>query len=378
MRSDASLNLDLGGLLKSLALLLSAHVGLGTHDATAPLPPGALVLVHEAILDGGNELGELRLVLRADLGEGDDSSSLLVNDSAEAGLALDDSVRNTHLLAEGRKEDNELNRVDIVGDEDERSLLVLDQTDNVVETILGSVGLLGNILLLLALLDSSSLLQETLLLLGLGLRAVLVEELESLGGGVLVEDVLELGKSRRNLQTHLKDLLLALEADILGPLDHTAHVTLGLDILTDAEVTAALLNQRVLRSLLRASLSLGERGRGDLLAGFGGLSLRKEDISDLLQAKKSSLNSSESDTVPSSHQGLSAPDQRQNRAQLQPSLHHAKKVSILVCENRVSSRRGRNIPSSEASPEDEPNAGGGIGRSSIAHKSPVESQHCGH
>lgn len=377
MRSDASFNLDLGGLLKSLALLLSAHIGLGTHDATAPLPPGALVLVHEAILDGGNELGELRLVLRADLGEGDDSSSLLVNDSAEAGLALDDSVRNTHLLAEGRKEDNELNRVDIVGDEDERSLLVLDQTDNVVETILGSVGLLGNILLLLALLDSSSLLQETLLLLGLGLRAVLVEELESLGGGVLVEDVLELGKSRRNLQTHLKDLLLALEADILGPLDHTAHVTLGLDILTDAEVTAALLNQRVLRSLLRASLSLGERGRGDLLAGFGGLSLRKEDISDLLQAKKSSLNSSESDMVPSSHQGLSAPDQRQNRAQLQPSLHHAKKVSILVCEDRVSSRRGRNIPSSEASPEDEPNAGGGIGRSSIAHKSPVESQHCG-
>jgi hypothetical protein len=40
-----------------------------------------------------------------------------------------------------------------------------------------------------------------------------------------------------------------------------------------------------LRSLLRASLSLRERGRGHLLARLGGLSLRKEDISDLVQAK---------------------------------------------------------------------------------------------
>lgn len=254
-----------------------------------------------------------------------------MDDSAETGLALDDGVRDTHLLAEGRKEDDELNGVNIVGDEDKRSLLVLDQTNNVVETVLGSVGLLGDILLLLALLDGGGLLEETLLLLGLGLRAILVEELESLGGGVLVENVLELGESRGNLQAHLKDLLLALEADVLGPLDHTAHVTLGLDVLTDAEVTGALLDQRVLQarrirfgfgydtlgristdlgSLLRASLSLRERGRGDLLAGFGGLSLRKEDISDLLQAKKSSLNSSESYTALPYHQGISALDGR--------------------------------------------------------------------
>jgi len=283
-------------VLESLALLLSAVLSLLAHDTTSPLATDGLVLVHEATLDGLDELGELGLVLRADLSEGEDGSGLLVDDGTETGLALDDGVRDTHLLAERRKEDNELDGVDVVGDEDKRSLLVLDQADNVVETVLDGVGLLGDILLLLALLDGGSLLEETLLLLGLVLRAVLVEELESLGGGVLVENVLELGESRGNLQAHLKDLLLALEADVLGPLDHAAHVALGLDILADTEVTGTLLEERVLRGLLGTSLSLREGGGSNLLSGgLGGLSLRKEDISDFAQVKSSaSLNSNES------------------------------------------------------------------------------------
>lgn len=204
------------------------------------------MLVHEAILDGRDELGELSLVLSADLSESEDSGGLLVDDRAKTGLALDDGVGDTHLLAQGRKEDNELDGVDIVGDEDEGSLLVLNQADNVVETVLDGVGLLGDILLLLALLDGGSLLEETLLLLGLGFRAVLVEELESLGGGVLVQNLGELSQSRGNLQAHLENLLLALEADVLGPLDHAAHVALGLDVLADTEVAGAALDERVL------------------------------------------------------------------------------------------------------------------------------------
>ena len=105
-----------------------------------------------------------------------------MDDRTETGLALDDDVWDTHLAAEGGQEDDELNGVNIVGDEDERSLLVLDETDDVVQTVLGDVGLLGNVLLLLALGDGGGLLGEPLLLLGLGLGAVLVEELEGLGG----------------------------------------------------------------------------------------------------------------------------------------------------------------------------------------------------
>jgi hypothetical protein len=117
----------------------------------------------------------------------------------------------------------------------------------VVETVLDDVGLLGHILLLLSLLDGLSLLDQTLLLLGLGLRAVLVEETEDLGGEVLVGGVLELSNRRGNLQAHVEDLLLALKTDILGPLDETREVALGLDVLADTEVTGALLEERVLK-----------------------------------------------------------------------------------------------------------------------------------
>jgi hypothetical protein len=58
---------------------------------------------------------------------------------------------------------------------------------------------------------------QTLLLLDLGLRSVLVKQFEGLCGGVAVEGVLELGDRRRDFQAHVKDLLLTLEADVLGP-----------------------------------------------------------------------------------------------------------------------------------------------------------------
>lgn len=105
-----------------------------------------------------------------------------MNNRSETGLALNDDVWDTHLAAEGGQVDDKLDGVDIVGDEDESGLLVLDEADNVVETVLGDVGLLADILLLLALRDGGSLLGQALLLLGLCLRAVLVKDLESLGG----------------------------------------------------------------------------------------------------------------------------------------------------------------------------------------------------
>ena len=173
-------------------------------------------------------------------------SHLLVDNGTETSLALDDGVGDTHLAAESGKEDNQLNGVNVVGDQDEGGLLVLDEADNVVETVLDVVGLLGDILLLLALSDGGGLGVETLLLLGLGLRTVLGEELEGLGSGVAVQGVLELSDGRRNLQTHVQNLLLALKTDILGPLDEAGQVALGLDVLANAEVAGTLLDERVL------------------------------------------------------------------------------------------------------------------------------------
>lgn len=294
-------HLDLDGALDGLPALGHASVGLGTHDATSPVTRSILVVGLEvAVVDSGDELGELSLVLGADLGKGEDSGGLLVNDGTETGLALNDNVGDTHLAAEGGKEDNELDGVDVVGDQDERGLLVLDEADNVVQTELGGVGLLGDILLLLALRDGGSLLGQALLLLDLGLRAVLVEELEGLGSNcdalavvlrfscecvltVAVSNVLELGDRRGNLQAEVEDLLLALKTDVRGPPDHATKVALGLNVLADAIVLGALLDERVLklvrfcgtveknfstylRGLLGASLALGEGGRRGLLS----------------------------------------------------------------------------------------------------------------
>lgn len=69
--------LDLDGRLQSLLLLLDPSVGLGAHDTTTPLPPGVLAVSQVARLDGTDELGELVLVLGADLSDGEDGSSLI-------------------------------------------------------------------------------------------------------------------------------------------------------------------------------------------------------------------------------------------------------------------------------------------------------------
>ena len=94
-------------------------------------------------LGGADEGGELALVLAVDVLEGHNGGGLLVDDRTETGLALDDDVWVTHLAAEGGEEDDELDGVDIVGDDDERCLLGLDEGDAVVQAVLDEVGLLG-------------------------------------------------------------------------------------------------------------------------------------------------------------------------------------------------------------------------------------------
>ena len=123
-----------------------------------------------------------------------------------------------------------------------------------VETVLDEERLLLG-LLLLVLSGRGSGRGKTCLLLLLSLRAVpnsgvlesskqttdrgdiLVQELEELSRSVLVEGVGKLGDGRRDLETLAEDDLLALEADILRPLDEASEVLDGLDILACARET---------------------------------------------------------------------------------------------------------------------------------------------
>lgn len=166
------------------------------------MSPRVLVLLKEVGLGGRDEGSKSLLVLGPDLGDGNGGGSLLAGDQTEPGLALHDNVRDTHLPAESGEEDNELNGVNVVGNDNELSLLGLDEGNDVVETVLGEDGLLGVgrgglVTLLLSLLGLSK--ETSLLLLGrFGL--VLVEELEELSGGVLVKGVGELGDGRGDLE----------------------------------------------------------------------------------------------------------------------------------------------------------------------------------
>ena len=89
-----------------------------------------------------------------------------------------------------------------------------------VQPILHRIRLLADILLLLALAHGSSLLVQSLFLLCFSLRLVLIEQLESLGGGVTVEGIGELGDGGRDFKAEIEDLLLALESDVFRPLYH--------------------------------------------------------------------------------------------------------------------------------------------------------------
>lgn len=75
-QEEQARSLDLDFTIRALLRLPVASLRLRTHDATAPVTPRLLALVHEALLDGGHELRELRLVLGADFGDGERGGGL--------------------------------------------------------------------------------------------------------------------------------------------------------------------------------------------------------------------------------------------------------------------------------------------------------------
>jgi hypothetical protein len=105
---------------KSLEMRIGLQVGFGSAD----------------------EVGKLPVVFAPDVLESEDSGSLFVNNSTKTGLALDNDIGNTHLTAESREEDNELNGVNIMGNDDKGGFLGLNESNDVVKTVLGEEGLL--------------------------------------------------------------------------------------------------------------------------------------------------------------------------------------------------------------------------------------------
>jgi len=250
--------------------------GLGSQAATAPVLSDLLSSLVVVGLNGLNNLVEGASVTGLNLGDGHASGGLPSGNSAESSLVLDNAVGDSHLAAQGRQEENKLDGIDIISNDDQLSFLLLDQGDDTVHSVTDNGGTLGGGICLALGLSLGSLLQSLLPGL-LSLRPVLVQQLEQLGGCLLVQGGLELLNWRRNLQTGLKDSLLSLQTDILGPSDKSGEISLGLDILADSKVLGSLFEKGVHNSLGDDFLD-GEGGGRDLFASLLSLLLNHDDV----------------------------------------------------------------------------------------------------
>merc|ERR1719342_407936 len=161
------------------------------------------------------------------------------------------------------QEHDQLNGINIIGDHHKLGLLLLNQGGHSVNTMADDGSALGGCILLTSS-PGGSALPEPLLLGLLGLWPVLVHKLEQLGGSLTIQGGVELVHRWGHLKTGLKDNLLPLETDVLGPLNEPGEVPWWLDISSNAEVPGSLLEERVDHSLGLGPLH-GQRRRCHLL-----------------------------------------------------------------------------------------------------------------
>jgi hypothetical protein len=195
---DLSLKTHLLGLLHrdSLLLLGLLVLRLLTQDTATPSSADCNV-VDVLSLEGLGEGVQVSLILLSNRGQADNSSVLLVNEGTKSSLALQDAERYILLSAERGQPANELDGVNIVGYDDELSLLVLNQGCDLMDTILEGQGLmlLG---FLTGGLGPGNLLHAHLLLLR-SLGRVLLHQLKQLSSLILVKSIGELIHHRGDL-----------------------------------------------------------------------------------------------------------------------------------------------------------------------------------
>jgi hypothetical protein len=236
----------LGG--DGLGTLAELGLRLETHDTTTPLADQLGIVV---VLFVGQVLQQFQLghVFGADAREADGRRRLLCAQGTETSLVLDNHKGNLHLTAESGQPHDEFNGIDIVGNQDQGSLLLFHQGRHVFETKLDLVRRLLVFGFLAFGLGSRRFL-DALLLCRLGLGTVLVEEGEYRHGFILAERLGKLVDGRRHLEALVEDGTLTLEANVARPLDKARQVTsLGTNVATDLEVTGARGKEGVGRGL---------------------------------------------------------------------------------------------------------------------------------
>merc|ERR1711935_127381 len=120
------------GLLPGIEL---GHVGLLASRGLSIAPLTLVLVVHtgEVSIGHGDEVGQVVLVLWFHIGDGQASGGLHADNGTDTRLALDNAVWDTTSLAEGWEPHNHLNRVNIVGDDDQLGLLLLEGLGELVD-----------------------------------------------------------------------------------------------------------------------------------------------------------------------------------------------------------------------------------------------------
>jgi len=262
------LSILLGGLLLSdgLVLLPLDSDGLSSELASSPGLSKIGVVVERLSKEIGQSNEILSVLLLGSL-ESEASASLLVNHSSQSRLSLDDDVRDSHLSAKSGQPNDQLNRVNIVSDDDELGLLLLNGIRDLRKSI-DEIGLLGGCNGLSLGLGLRSL-EQSLSLSDLSLGLVLVEKSEQLSGGRLVSGSSELVDRGGDLQSVHQDTSLSLKLNVLGPSNESGKISLGLNRLSNTEVSISLLEERVLDGGLGSGLLDGSLlGVGSFLGHY--------------------------------------------------------------------------------------------------------------
>ena len=116
------------------------------HDLTTPVATdliGTLVVVRVNRLD---QFAKSGTVLGVDIGQGNARAVLEADETTKSALALDDAVGDAHATAQGWQEQDDLNWVDIMGDDDQLGLLLLDLDGHVVDADRHEVWLGGGLI----------------------------------------------------------------------------------------------------------------------------------------------------------------------------------------------------------------------------------------
>jgi hypothetical protein len=232
------------------------------NSATPVFPDffGSFVVVS---FNGFNQLGEFLFVLVLDFREGDTGALFSADQLSESGFTFDDAVWDVHLSAESWKVDNNLDWVDIVGDDNKLGLFSFDEVDDLVDSAVeGGWSLTWGVWLAFSSCFGSG--YESLFFLGFVLWGVLGGQFEQLGGGLFVQGLGELVDGRWDLQSSLENRSLPLELDVGWPSNESGQISFWLDILTDAEVLGSFFEERVGGRLFLASEFL-DWGRGHSL-----------------------------------------------------------------------------------------------------------------